>query len=93
MYVESDASISLDVTDATYENTDLKSSQNDHTSTSIGPFIAGGIIGIFVLLGSMIVLVAIVLFMKRRYNDCVYTYSYNKTTWHACCLSENRGSH
>ena len=70
MYIESDASISLDVTDATYASIDPESSQNDYTS--IGPFIAGGIIGIFVLLGSMIVLVAIVMFMKRRYNDCVY---------------------
>ena len=72
MYIESDASISLDVADATYASIDPESSQNDHTSTSIGPIIAGGIIGIFMLLASMIVLVAIVLFMKGRYNDYVY---------------------
>ena len=47
--------------------TNPESSQNDYSTTNIGPFISGGIIGIFVLLASMIVLVAIVLSIKRRY--------------------------
>ena len=56
MYLESD------ITNAT--NVDSESFQNDYTN--IGPFIAGGIIGIFVFLGSVMVLVAMLLFMKRR---------------------------
>ena len=52
-------------------STNPDSSQNDYSNTDIGPFISGGIIGVFVLLASMIVLAAIVLFMKRRYNNII----------------------
>ena len=66
-------------------STNPESSLNDYSNTNIGPFISGGIIGVFVLLASMIVLVVIVLFMKRRYIIMIMcTYSYNvrnKTTF------------
>ena len=55
------------VTNATSIDSVSESSQNSYTSTNIIPFIAGGIIGIFVLLGSVVVLVIIVLLVKRRY--------------------------
>ena len=54
------------VTDTTSIDSVSESSQNSHTSTNIVPFIAGGIIGITVLLGSVVILVIIVLLMKRR---------------------------
>ena len=55
------------VSNATNIDPVSESSQNNYTSTNIVPFIAGGIIGIIVLLGSVVILVAIVLLMKRRY--------------------------
>ena len=58
MHLDTDVSIPplVDVTSATSVDSVSKSSEN---STNIVPFIAGSIIGVFVLLGSVVILVVI----------------------------------
>ena len=64
------------VSNATSIDSVSESSQKSYTSTNIVPFLAGGIIGIIVLLGSVIILVIIVLLMKRRYKYTLIVCNY-----------------